>query len=115
MDPAEQEAPLDETSTAAQPAVPELSILLVHMLKGVLYREDDERLWASLLRLQARVREQAAVLLLDLVLDEAEGYAFLRARLKIPRRCGVKAGCGKKKIESVRRSWLGRPSVTRAT
>ncbi|UZF22261.1 helix-turn-helix domain-containing protein (plasmid) [Ralstonia pseudosolanacearum] len=39
----------------------------------------------------------------------------LRARLKIPRRCGVKAGCGKKKIESVRRSWLGRPSVTRAT
>ncbi|MFV8628103.1 DUF4194 domain-containing protein [Ralstonia pseudosolanacearum] len=80
MDPAEQEAPLDETSTAAQPAVPELSILLVHMLKGVLYREDDERLWASLLRLQARVREQAAVLLLDLVLDEAEGYAFLRSR-----------------------------------
>ncbi|MGC5809807.1 DUF4194 domain-containing protein [Ralstonia pseudosolanacearum] len=50
------------------------------MLKGVLYREDDERLWASLLRLQARVREQAAVLLLDLVLDEAEGYAFLRSR-----------------------------------
>ncbi|NJZ69970.1 LysR family transcriptional regulator [Ralstonia solanacearum] len=40
---------------------------------------------------------------------------LLRARLKIPRRCGVKAGCGKKKIESVRRSWLGRPSVTRAT
>ncbi|MCF1444974.1 DUF4194 domain-containing protein [Ralstonia solanacearum] len=50
------------------------------MLKGVLYREDDERLWASLLRLQARVREQAAMLLLDLVLDEAEGYAFLRSR-----------------------------------
>lgn len=62
------------------PAVPELSQLLVHLLKGVLYREDDERLWAGLLRLQARVREQAAVLLLDLVLDEAEGYAFLKSR-----------------------------------
>ena len=62
------------------PAVPELSVLLVHLLKGVLYREDDERLWASLLRLQARVREQAAVLLLDLLLDEAEGYAFLKSR-----------------------------------
>lgn len=62
------------------PAVPELSQLMVHLLKGVLYREDDERLWASLLRLQARVREQAAVLLLDLVLDEAEGHAFLKSR-----------------------------------
>jgi hypothetical protein len=64
----------------ALPAVPELSALLVHLLKGVLYREDDERLWASLLRLQGRVREQAAVLLLDLLLDEAEGYAFLKGR-----------------------------------
>ena len=62
------------------PAVPELSQLVVHLLKGVLYRDDDERLWASLLRLQARVREQAAVLLLDLVLDEAEGHAFLKSR-----------------------------------
>lgn len=69
-----------ETQPGALPAVPELSQLLVQLLKGVLYREDDERLWASLLRLQARVREQAAVLLLDLVLDEAEGHAFLKSR-----------------------------------
>lgn len=59
---------------------PELPQLMVHLLKDVLYREDDERLWASLLRLQSRVREQTAVLLLDLVLDEAEGYAFLKSR-----------------------------------
>lgn len=69
-----------DASIGALPAVPELSLLMVHLLKSVLYRDDDERLWASLLRLQARVREQAAVLLLDLVLDEAEGYAFLRSR-----------------------------------
>jgi hypothetical protein len=69
-----------EPQPSAVPAVPELSQLMVHLLKGVLYREDDERLWASLLRLQARVREQAAVLLLDLVLDEAEGHAFLKSR-----------------------------------
>lgn len=69
-----------ETGPPALSAAPELSQLMVNLLKGVLYREDDERLWASLLRLQARVREQAAVLLLDLVLDEAEGYAFLKSR-----------------------------------
>jgi hypothetical protein len=62
------------------PAIPELSQLIVLLLKGVLYRDDDERLWANLLRLQARVREQSAVLLLDLILDEAEGYAFLKSR-----------------------------------
>jgi hypothetical protein len=69
-----------ETPPNPLPAVPELSQLMVHLLKGVLYRDDDERLWASLLRLQARVREQSAVLLLDLVLDEAEGHAFLKSR-----------------------------------
>ena len=62
------------------PVITELSQLMVHLLKGVLYRQDDERLWASLLRLQAQVREQAAVLLLDLVVDEAEGYAFFKSR-----------------------------------
>jgi hypothetical protein len=70
----------DDPPGHALPAVPELSLLMVQLLKGVLYRDDDERLWASLLRLQARVREQAAVLLLDLVLDEAEGHGFLRSR-----------------------------------
>ena len=69
-----------ETPPSVLPPVPELSQLMVHLLKGVLYRDDDERVWASLLRLQARVREQSAVLLLDLVLDEAEGYAFLKSR-----------------------------------
>lgn len=75
-----QDIDTTEAANAPAPAVPELSQLLVHLLKGVLYRDDDEKLWASLLRLQARVREQAVVLLLDLVLDEAEGYAYLKSR-----------------------------------
>lgn len=57
-----------------------LSPLLINLLKTVLYREDDEQLWGSLLKLQARVRDYVAVLNLDLVLDEAEGYAFLKSR-----------------------------------
>lgn len=80
MNDAAQDTERIDGPPAARAAVPELSLLLVYLLKGVLYREDDERLWASLLRLQARVREQSAVLLLDLVLDEAEGFAFLKSR-----------------------------------
>lgn len=59
--------------------VPDLSALIIPLLKGVIYQENDAGLWNALLILQARVRDYVAVLDLDLVLDEAEGYAFLRA------------------------------------
>jgi Domain of unknown function (DUF4194) len=58
----------------------DLSTLAITLLKGVIYREGDERLWGALLDLQARVRDYISVLGLELVLDEAEGYAFLRSR-----------------------------------
>ncbi|AYH44304.1 DUF4194 domain-containing protein [Azoarcus sp. DN11] len=58
----------------------DLSVLVIGLLKGVLYREGDERQWAALLNLQARVRDYVSVLNLELVLDEAEGHAFLKSR-----------------------------------
>ena len=58
----------------------ELSALLISLLKGVIYQEGDSGIWNALLNLQARVRDYVAVLGLELVLDEAEGYAFLKAR-----------------------------------
>ncbi|MEZ5738020.1 MAG: DUF4194 domain-containing protein [Burkholderiaceae bacterium] len=70
-----------DAANADTPApAPDLSVLLIGLLKGVLYREADERQWAALLNLQARVRDYAAVLNLDLILDQAEGYAFLKSR-----------------------------------
>ena len=57
-----------------------LPSLLVSLLRGVLYRDDDADLWNSLIHLQTRVREHAGVLGLELTLDDAEGYAFLRSR-----------------------------------
>ena len=56
---------------------------MVPLLKGVVYRDSDLPLWSGLLNLQARVRDYVAVLGLDLVLDEAEGYAFLRSRTEV--------------------------------
>jgi hypothetical protein len=58
----------------------DLSILAITLLKGVIYRDGDERQWGALLNLQARVRDYVSVLGLELVLDEAEGYAFLKSR-----------------------------------
>ena len=61
-------------------ATHELPALVIPLLKGVLYQENDAGLWNALLNLQARVRDYVTVLDLELVLDEAEGYAYLRAR-----------------------------------
>jgi hypothetical protein len=58
----------------------DLSAVVVPLLKGVLYQDESPALWQSLLQLQARVRDYVAVLGLDLILDEAEGYAFLRSK-----------------------------------
>lgn len=66
--------------TSAIAAGFELSALLISLLKGVLYRDQDERQWSHLLNLQMRVRDYIAVLDLELVLDEAEGYAYLKSR-----------------------------------
>jgi hypothetical protein len=57
-----------------------LSIALVSLMKGIADRENDPVLWQSLIGIQARVRDYVACLGLDLVLDEAEGYAYLRQR-----------------------------------
>jgi len=61
-------------------ATPDLTSVVLPLLKSVLYRDDDPVLWAALIELQARVRDYVAVLNLDLLLDESEGYAFLKAR-----------------------------------
>ena len=69
-----------DARAAPATAEPELSAVVVPLLKGVLYREDDPALWTALLQLRARVMDYVAVLALELRVDEAEGYAFLRAR-----------------------------------
>ena len=64
-------------------ATHDLSAVVIPLLRGVIYREADSGLWNSLYNLQARVRDYVAVLDLELVLDDAEGYAFLRSRTRL--------------------------------
>ena len=58
---------------------PELSVLLISLLKGVIYKDSEAHKWQQLISLQTGVRDYVGVLGLELVLDEAEGYAFLRS------------------------------------
>jgi len=68
-------APLEETI-----ASPDLSSLVITLLKGVIYEDNNSTKWSSLLSLQSRVRDYVSVIGLELMLDEAEGYAFLRSK-----------------------------------
>jgi hypothetical protein len=63
---------------AATPA--ELPAVVTRLFKGVLYRESDEKLWQALGELSSHVQDYVSVLGLELFLDDAEGYAFLRSR-----------------------------------
>jgi hypothetical protein len=56
------------------------SLIMIALLQGALYRDPDAALWQALFELQARVRDYGATVGLELMFDEAEGYAYLRQR-----------------------------------
>lgn len=61
-------------------AAPDLSVAVTQLMKGVVYRDTHEVPWRHLVQLQTQVRDHVAVIGLTVVVDEAEGYAFLRSR-----------------------------------
>lgn len=66
------------------PALPRLELSLplavTSLMKGVVYRDTHEKAWRHLIPLQSRVRDYVATIGLTVVVDESEGYAFLRSR-----------------------------------
>lgn len=55
-----------------------LSHLIIHLLKGPLYADGKPKLWTALLDQSQPARDYLKIMNLELFLDEAEGYAFLR-------------------------------------
>jgi hypothetical protein len=53
---------------------------IIRLMQGVAYRESDEDTWVTLERLGAGVRDHFAAIGVDVVVDDAEGYAYLRSR-----------------------------------
>lgn len=79
----DEETILDEHSGVRNTATvkPELAQLVIPLLKGVMYRESDPVAWQALISLQREVGDRVSDLLgAELILDDAEGYAFLRSR-----------------------------------
>jgi hypothetical protein len=66
--------------TSSPNTQPELGAVVVPLLKGPLYRDTHELVWPQLLALRPQVADYVAVLGLTCVVDEAEGYAYVRSR-----------------------------------
>lgn len=53
---------------------------IIRLMQGVVYRESDEDTWLTLERSSAGVRDHFATIGLDVVVDDTEGYAYLRTK-----------------------------------
>jgi hypothetical protein len=68
---------MPETRQSAAPEFRDWSLAAVRLLQGVVY-SDDSRVWDVLLRSRSALETYFARLALTLVVDEPEGYAYLR-------------------------------------
>lgn len=57
-----------------------VAVAIIRLMQGVVYRESDEDTWITLERLGGGVRDHFATIGIDVVIDDAEGYAYLRSR-----------------------------------
>jgi hypothetical protein len=58
----------------------ELTVVVVQLMKGPVYRDSHEKIWHRLLAVRNQVADYVALLGLQVMIDEAEGYAYLRSR-----------------------------------
>lgn len=56
-----------------------IAIAIIRLMRGVVYRESDEDIWATLERSGAGVRDHFTTIGVDVIVDESEGYAYLRS------------------------------------
>lgn len=63
--------------TAEEQAV---ATAIIELMRGVVYREHSEATWATLDRHAGLVRDHFEAIGVEVVVDEAEGYAYLRSQ-----------------------------------
>lgn len=53
---------------------------IIKLMRGVVYRETDEESWLTLSRHAGPVRDHFATIGVEVVVDDTEGYAYLKSR-----------------------------------
>ncbi len=52
---------------------------IIRLMRGVIYRETDEDSWTTIEHQGAQIRDHFATIGVDVVVDDTEGYAYLRS------------------------------------
>jgi hypothetical protein len=79
---------IHEIGTPGSDAQRDKSAVLIRLLKGPLYLNRQRDLWQVLLREQYSIRDYFQQIGLSLLIDEAEGYAFLKQPESEPEESG---------------------------
>ncbi len=58
----------------------ETASAIIRLMQGVVYRESDEASWSAIKADLGTVRDHFATIGVDVVIDDVEGYAYLRTR-----------------------------------
>ena len=72
---------MDDAGPAAARDV--LPTVMIALMKGVVERDHAPVSWQDLMRCTSQVRDYLRVMGLELILNEVEGYAYLRQRLEV--------------------------------
>ena len=68
-------------SIPMEESVPQFQKVLINLLQGVLYQNEQAELWGQLLSFQAQIHDYVSIIGLQLLIDEGEGFAYLRQRV----------------------------------
>lgn len=58
----------------------ELSEVVIHLMKGILYKDDKPKIWQSMEHAEGAVLDYLATINLDLHIYESDGFAYLQSK-----------------------------------
>ncbi|MDC7245276.1 MAG: DUF4194 domain-containing protein [Sphaerochaetaceae bacterium] len=58
----------------------DISEVVIHLMRGILYRDEKPRVWQDMERFEGSVRDYLSVMNLNLEIYESDGFAYLRTR-----------------------------------
>ncbi len=58
----------------------DVSQVVIHLMKGILYKEDKPKIWEAMEHAEGPVRDHLAVMNLDLEIYDSDGFAYLKSK-----------------------------------
>ncbi len=57
-----------------------ISEVVIHLMRGILYKEEKPRIWQTMEQFEGAVRDHLAIINLDLEIYDSDGFAYLKSK-----------------------------------